>query len=119
MLMSWIAYYIVDGKTAGVLVFFFILVHFGVYIVLKYPAITPVCRSTDRSVHRKNVDVSQVGMIFQVTMVLIIGYELQGAHSSTGSVTAICRYKLTYSQCARLVCSEPLRMAKPTIQHIS
>ncbi|KAK4546297.1 hypothetical protein LTR36_001974 [Oleoguttula mirabilis] len=59
MLLSWIAYYIVDGKTAGVLVFYFIFLHFGVYIVIKYPQIIPV------------------GMISQVTMTLILGYELQ------------------------------------------
>ncbi|KAK5115828.1 hypothetical protein LTR85_009422 [Meristemomyces frigidus] len=74
MLLSWIAYYIVDGHTAGVLVFYFIFLHFGVYgklpiprfayyypgaIVIKYPAIIPV------------------GMISQVTLTLILGYELQ------------------------------------------
>jgi hypothetical protein len=59
MLLSWVAYYIVDGKTAGVLVFYFLFLHLGVYIVLKKPAYTPV------------------GMISQVTMTLILGYELQ------------------------------------------
>lgn len=59
MLLSWIAYYIVDGKTAGALVFYFIFLHIGVYIVIKYPQIIPV------------------GMISQVTLTLIIGYELQ------------------------------------------
>jgi len=59
MVLSYIAYYIVDGKTAGVLVFYFIFLHAGVYIVLKYPPIIPV------------------GMIGQVTLTLILGYELQ------------------------------------------
>lgn len=59
MLLSWIAYYIVDGKTAGVLVFYFLFLHFGLYILLKYPQYTPV------------------GMISQVTLTLILGYELQ------------------------------------------
>ena len=59
MLLAWIAYYIVDGHTAGVLVFFFVVLHAGVYVVLKYPAYIPV------------------GMISQVTVTLIIGYQLQ------------------------------------------
>jgi hypothetical protein len=59
MCLSWVAYYIVDGQTAGVLVFYFVILHFGVYILIKRPQITPV------------------GMISQVTMTLIIGYELQ------------------------------------------
>lgn len=59
MLLSWVAYYIVDGKTAGVLVFYFIFLHIGVYIILKFPQILPV------------------GMIAQVTLTLILGYELQ------------------------------------------
>ncbi|KAK1058243.1 hypothetical protein LTR74_013529 [Friedmanniomyces endolithicus] len=50
---------IVDGHTAGVLVFFFIFLHGGIYIVVKHPSITPV------------------GMITQVTLTLILGYELQ------------------------------------------
>ncbi|KAK0957362.1 hypothetical protein LTR91_021914 [Friedmanniomyces endolithicus] len=59
MLVSWVAYYIVDGRTAGVLVFFFIFLHGGIYIIVKHPSITPV------------------GMITQVTLTLILGYELQ------------------------------------------
>lgn len=59
MIAAWIAWYIVDGQTAGVIVFFFIALHGGVYILLKYPQYTPV------------------GMIGQVTVGLIIGYELQ------------------------------------------
>lgn len=56
---SFIIWYIVDGKTAGVLVMFFIFVSGGIYIILKYPKYTPV------------------GMIYSVTNALIIGYELQ------------------------------------------
>ncbi|KAI7193921.1 hypothetical protein KC363_g2440 [Hortaea werneckii] len=59
MLLSWVAYYIVDGKTAGVLVFYFIFLHLGVYVILKRPEILPV------------------GMIGQITITLILGYELQ------------------------------------------
>ncbi|RMZ12781.1 hypothetical protein D0862_02544 [Hortaea werneckii] len=59
MLLSWIAYYIVDGETAGVLVFYFIFLHLGVYIILKRPELLPV------------------GMIGQITITLILGYELQ------------------------------------------
>ncbi|CAK4034012.1 hypothetical protein DOTSEDRAFT_69660 [Lecanosticta acicola] len=59
LILSWIAWYIVDGHTAGIIVFFFIFTHAGPWVLLKYPQYTPV------------------GMIGQVTMGLIIGYELQ------------------------------------------
>jgi len=59
MCTSFIIWYIVDGHTAGILVFFWFFVQWGFYIVLKYPKIIPV------------------GMIFSVTNTLIIGYELQ------------------------------------------
>ncbi|KAK3069449.1 hypothetical protein LTR53_012208 [Teratosphaeriaceae sp. CCFEE 6253] len=59
MCLAWVAYYIVDGQTAGVLVFYFVALHTGVYIVSKYPQYIPV------------------GMITQVTITLILGYELQ------------------------------------------
>ncbi|PNS19552.1 hypothetical protein CAC42_7396 [Sphaceloma murrayae] len=59
MVTSFIIWYIVDGRTPGVLVFFWVFVMWGFYIVLKYPKIAPV------------------GMIFSVTNALIIGYELQ------------------------------------------
>lgn len=59
MVTSYIAWYIVDGHTAGVLVFFFFFVGWGFFIVKNYPRIVPV------------------GMIFSVTNTLIIGYELQ------------------------------------------
>lgn len=59
MIMAIIAYYIVDGRTAGVLVFFFIFLHFGTYVILTRPRLIPV------------------GIISQVTVTLIIGYQLQ------------------------------------------
>jgi hypothetical protein len=59
LLLSWVAYYIVDGHAAGVLAFLFVFLHLGVYVLIKYPQYTPV------------------GMIGQITMILIIGYELQ------------------------------------------
>ena len=59
MVTSYIIWYIVDGHAAGVLVFFWIFVGWGFYIVKKFPRIIPV------------------GMIFSVTNTLIIGYELQ------------------------------------------
>lgn len=59
MCSSFIIWYIVDGHTAGVLVFFWFFVSWGFFIVLKFPRIIPV------------------GMIFSVTNTLIIGYELQ------------------------------------------
>lgn len=59
MICSFIAWYIVDGKTAGVIVMFFIFMHPFAWIKLKKPAYIPVA------------------MIGQITMSLIIGYELQ------------------------------------------
>lgn len=59
MVTSFIIWYIVDGHTAGVLIFFWFVVGWGFFIVLKFPRIIPV------------------GMIFSVTNTLIIGYELQ------------------------------------------
>lgn len=59
MVTSFIIWYIVNGHTAGVLVFFWFFVAWGFYIVLKYPRFIPV------------------GMIYSVTNTLIIGYELQ------------------------------------------
>ncbi|KAK4631867.1 hypothetical protein CLAFUW4_02908 [Fulvia fulva] len=59
LIAAWLAYYIVDGHTAGVIVLFFVALHGGVYILLKYPQYTPI------------------GMISQVTVSLIIGYQLQ------------------------------------------
>ena len=59
MALSFIAFYIVDGETAGILVFYFIFLHIGVYIMVKRPAIAPI------------------GIIGQVTLTLILGYELQ------------------------------------------
>lgn len=59
MIAAWICWYIVDGHTAGVIVFYFIFLHIGPWILLKYPAYTTL------------------GMIGPITMTLILGYELQ------------------------------------------
>lgn len=59
MLVSWVCWYIVDGQTAGVLVFYFAFLTVGPWIMLKYPAYTTL------------------GMIGPITMTLIVGYELQ------------------------------------------
>ena len=59
MVTSLIAWYIVDENTAGIIVFFFVMMHIGAYIMLKYPVYI------------------QVGVIYQITTSLIIGYELQ------------------------------------------
>ncbi|GAB7352514.1 hypothetical protein MBLNU459_g2913t1 [Dothideomycetes sp. NU459] len=59
MVSSLIIYYIVNGHTAGVIVFFWFFVSWGFYVILKYPRIVPV------------------GMIYSVTNTLIIGYALQ------------------------------------------
>lgn len=59
MLAAWVCWYIVDGETAGVLVFYFIFLHIGPWIIIKYPAYTTL------------------GMIGPITMTLILGYELQ------------------------------------------
>ncbi|KAF2863186.1 hypothetical protein K470DRAFT_211067 [Piedraia hortae CBS 480.64] len=59
IVMSFIAYYIVDGKAAGVLVFFFVFLHVGVWVLLKHPEYTVA------------------GMIMQVTLAITLGYELQ------------------------------------------
>jgi len=67
MLLSWVAYYIVDKKTAGVLVFYFIFLHIGVYIVLKYPQIIPV------------------GMISQVTLTYVYREHLRRPGTLTNS----------------------------------
>ncbi|KAH0342394.1 hypothetical protein KCU81_g5792, partial [Aureobasidium melanogenum] len=59
MVASFIIWYIVDGQTAGVIVFFWFFSSWGFFIVLKFPRFIPV------------------GLIFSVTCSLIIGYELQ------------------------------------------
>lgn len=61
MILSMITWYIVDEKTPGVLVFLFLFLVFGHYFFLKYPHLIPG------------------SMIMIVTLVLIIGYELQVA----------------------------------------
>jgi hypothetical protein len=59
MIAAWICWYIVDSQTAGVIVFYFIFLHIGPWIMLKYPAYTTL------------------GVIGPITMTLILGYELQ------------------------------------------
>ncbi|KAL1302337.1 hypothetical protein AAFC00_002744 [Neodothiora populina] len=59
MCSSYVTWYIVDGHTAGVLVFFWFFVSWGFFIVKNYPRIIPV------------------GMIYSITNTLVIGYELQ------------------------------------------
>ncbi|KAI5367819.1 Putative ER transporter, 6TM [Septoria linicola] len=59
LVTSLIAWYIVDEHTAGIIVCFFVVMHLGAYIMLKHPVYI------------------QVGVIFQITNALIIGYELQ------------------------------------------
>lgn len=59
MIAAWICWYIVDGQVAGVIVFYFIFLHIGPWIMLKYPSYTTL------------------GVIGPITMTLILGYELQ------------------------------------------
>ena len=59
MVLSYIAWYIVDGHKAGVLVFYWIFVSMGFYVPLKQPRYTIV------------------GVLSVVTLTLILGYELQ------------------------------------------
>lgn len=59
MIAAWICWYIVDGQPAGVIVFYFIFLHIGPWIMLNYPSYTTL------------------GMIGPITMTLILGYELQ------------------------------------------
>ncbi|KAI1333575.1 hypothetical protein F5Y15DRAFT_430813 [Xylariaceae sp. FL0016] len=59
MIFSLITWYIVDGKTPGILVFLYLFLAFEHYFFLKYPQFIPAI------------------MICMVTQVLIIGYELQ------------------------------------------
>ncbi|KAK4505576.1 hypothetical protein PRZ48_003539 [Zasmidium cellare] len=54
-----VAWYIVDGQTAGVIVMFFIVMHAGVYVVLK--------------AH----NVAVFGLVAQAAFIIIVGYELQ------------------------------------------
>ena len=59
MIAAWICWYIVDTEPAGVIVFYFVFLHIGPWIMLKYPAYTTL------------------GVIGPITMTLILGYELQ------------------------------------------
>lgn len=59
MVTSLVAWYIVDGNTAGVLVFFWFFVSWGFFVMKNYPRLI------------------SVGMVYSITNTLIIGYELQ------------------------------------------
>lgn len=59
MVVSYIIWYIVDGKTAGVIVFLWLFIAMAFYPVLKTPKY------------------AVVGILSLVTCILIIGYELQ------------------------------------------
>lgn len=59
MIAAYICWYIVDGEVPGVIVFYFIFLHIGPWIILKHPPYTTL------------------GVIGPITMTLILGYELQ------------------------------------------
>lgn len=59
VILCFVIYYIVNGNPAGILIFFFIFLHSGSYIILKYPQWIPI------------------GIVGQITIALVIGYELQ------------------------------------------
>lgn len=59
MVGSYIVWYIVDGNTAGVIVFLWLWIFLAFYVVLKFPKFVIV------------------GILSLVTAVLIVGYELQ------------------------------------------
>ncbi|KAK5126657.1 hypothetical protein LTR85_009591 [Meristemomyces frigidus] len=62
MLGSYVIWYIVDGKTAGVIVFLWLWVFCAFYFILKFPKLIVVA------------------ILSLVTAVLVIGYELQVQH---------------------------------------
>lgn len=57
MVASYIIWYIVDGKTAGVLVFLWLWLLCGFYVLIKAPKL------------------AIIGLLSAVTAILIIGYE--------------------------------------------
>ncbi|KAF2225664.1 hypothetical protein BDZ85DRAFT_272383 [Elsinoe ampelina] len=59
MCTSMVAWYIVRGVFAGVIVFYWFFMLWGFFIILKFPKITPV------------------GLIYSITNTLIIAYEIQ------------------------------------------
>lgn len=61
MALSYVAWYIVDGHTAGVIVFFFIFCHGYIWLMIKYPSM---------------LIVSQIG---QITMVNRITHSISRA----------------------------------------
>ena len=80
MLLSFVAYYIVDRKTAGVLVFYFVFLHVGMYIVVKHQTIAPVgskYSAGSSSISKRSANHALRSVIAQVTLTLILGYQLQ------------------------------------------
>lgn len=59
MVLSIVIWYIVDQKTPGIIVFLWLVIFCSMYFFLKFPRFIPV------------------SLISIVTLVLIIGYELQ------------------------------------------
>ena len=59
MCTSFLIWYIVDGKTGGIIPLFFVFMFFEFYFVLKFPRFIVIA------------------LLSMVTQVLIIGYELQ------------------------------------------
>ena len=59
MCTSLVMWYIVDGKTPGIIVFLFVFTFLEFYIVLRYPKFIIIA------------------LLSMVTQVLIVGYELQ------------------------------------------
>lgn len=59
MVLSIVIWYIVDQKTPGIIVFLWLVIFCGMYFFLKFPRFIPI------------------SLISIVTLVLIIGYELQ------------------------------------------
>ncbi len=70
MVASFVIWYIVDGSTPGVIVFLFVWIAAAFYVPIKYPQF------------------AFAGIISAVTVVLIIGYELQVAAIGTTIATS-------------------------------
>ena len=59
MILSIVIYYIVDGYTAGIIVFLFIVLAFETWIIVRFPTKLPI------------------GLTGAVTLIITLGYELQ------------------------------------------
>ncbi|KAF4553769.1 ER transporter-like protein 2 [Elsinoe fawcettii] len=70
MCTSMAAWYIVDGAFAGVIVLYWFFMLWGLFIILKFPKITPV------------------GLIYSITNTLIIAYEIQAVTLGRPRATA-------------------------------